>query len=117
MMLTRELLTAKRQDYLRGTVSHQDYYLDMARHLGYADLRRIVLALTTPAVLTAAMLSGDEHFNAAVPLVVWDAQHGTVRPMAYRAGYPAWSLSDTVCVLKAVARDIATELRRPVASV
>jgi hypothetical protein len=40
-----------------------------------------------------------------------------VRPMAYRAGYPAWSLSDTVCVLKAVARDIATELRRPVAGV
>jgi len=87
---------ASRKQYLNNERSHDEHYLWLADAIGItiADL---------PVNLERINKSTDEHLND-IALRLWDDRHGTVRHKATQAGMRAWSLSDTVCVLKAYAR-------------
>ena len=87
----------KRQEYLEGTLSHADYYVWLAEFIG-------VTTADVPANTRELQNSKDEHFND-IPLTRWDKQDINVRPKAFAKGL-AWSLSDTVCVLKALATQL-----------
>lgn len=85
-----------RADYMNGKLTHQEYYLSLARFI-HAPISMI------PQGATRAALKADKNLNN-VPLELWDRLDPTVRGCAGRAGIKAWSLSDTVCVMKALAR-------------
>ena len=55
--------------------------------------------------------STDPHFND-IPLQIWDGNHELVRGKANRAGILGWSLSDSVCCLKTLARNIINEVNK-----
>ena len=61
----------KRQQYLKGTLSHADYYLWLAKFIG-------VTSNDVPANKQELQTSKDEHFND-IPLARWDRQDMTVR--------------------------------------
>jgi hypothetical protein len=52
--------------------------------------------------LSELQQSTDEHLND-IPLMLWDRRDPIVRLLAVQRGMRSWSLSDTVCVLKAFA--------------
>ena len=88
---------AMRKRYMNHELSHQEFYTWLANKIGItiADL-----TVTADRILK----SKDPHFND-IPLAQWDGMQPFVRAAAYRAGMKSWSLSDTVCTTKAVARD------------
>ncbi len=98
-----------RKEYLAGNVSHAAYYLYLADMIGREQLEAIV----------SPLLKGTENASREVPLFMWDRLDFVVRPLVARkakavmaiswkpdtfAGNSySWSLSETVCVAKAVA--------------
>jgi hypothetical protein len=95
--------TEQRNDYVHnydpdtdGAQRHQDFYLWLADRLG-VTLRYV------PASLDELRASTDPHFND-IPLPRWDRMDPIIRGMAVSYGLRGWSLCETVCVLKAVAR-------------
>jgi len=114
-----------RADYMNHLVSHEDYYQSLARCIGWDALARMVSWIATPAELARAVQS-DRHLNA-IPLHRWDAVHPSVLQIIrehnrsngimarswcgqpLQPGTICWSLSESVCVVKAVARVIALE--------
>lgn len=112
---------ATRTDYMAGRVTHQQYYSGLADVIGRAALTRIVLRHVAP--LERLRASNDPHLND-LPLDRWDRCDALVRPLiSHNAGAVmavswegqplkpktyCWSLNETVCVLKAVARDLIT---------
>ena len=101
--LTRqEQVTAQRERYMTHEIAFQEYYLWLADLIG-ATRRHVPFTTDT----LKQSYAKDEHFNTALtPLGQWDAQHPTVRSMAHGI---SWALSDTVCVLKALAQQAVTE--------
>lgn len=97
--------TERRKAYFNGTLTHQEYYMGIAKEMGEEALRCVVLTIASPEHLRA-MSALDEHLNN-IPLFKWDNRHASVTHIAHLAGYRVWTLSDTVCVLKAVAREVA----------
>ncbi len=95
-MTNQEIIDRKRAQYLSGAVSHEEYYLWLADSLGIG-------AWALPVSIETLRKSTDPHFND-ITLWTWDKQHETVRRAAGAGGARSWSLSDTVCVLKAIAR-------------
>lgn len=85
-----------RADYMSGKLTHQEYYLTLARAIG-------LTANVIPPQCTKAHVETSPNLNN-VPLNHWDARHQAVRAFAARAGIKSWSLSDSVCTLKAFAR-------------
>jgi len=103
-----------RAEYMTNQCTHEEYYLSVARSLGYNAVRAIVLRLIAPV---PRLTCGNE-----LPVSIWDRcdpeirslvrhEHmaqtwdGTIAPRMV-----CWSLSESVCVAKAVARHvIATE--------
>lgn len=85
-----------RKLYMDGKMTHDDFYCWLADRLGVtiADLN-----VTTDKLLA----SKDEHFND-ISLTLWDRNDSYIRLRAQREGKRSWSLSDSVCVAKAVAR-------------
>jgi hypothetical protein len=73
---------------------HHDKFEALAQRIGIAFLERMVPA--SKATIIRALASGDYALNK-IPLASWDARDSQVR----RSGM---SLSDTVCVLKHVAK-------------
>lgn len=88
----------KRQDYLDGAITFQEYYLWLAREIH-------ITAKSCPVTLEEIKKSKDPHLND-IPLGLWDKQDSLVRAAAGRAGLKVWSLSDTVCLLKALAHEV-----------
>lgn len=86
----------KRTLYMNGEISHDTFYLWLATFIG-ANVSMI--PFTKERIAKA--IKTDRHLNN-LPLGVWDNQDCVIRQLAYNKGL-AWSLSDTVCVLKAVA--------------
>jgi hypothetical protein len=103
MSISQQVREERRREYMaappdRQAQAHQGYYLWLAEAIG----------------LNAAMLppghesSTNEHFND-VPLASWDHRHEWVLEYARNSfsgsinGRFAWSLSDSVCCLKAIA--------------
>ena len=110
-----------RKDYMDGIVSHDDYYSVLADALGTKELERLVLSMTQVPKIRAALDSGDEHLNT-IPLLKWDRLHSSVFDMVkkmpsvmaiswdgvkLKPGTVCWSLSESVSVLKAVAKRMA----------
>lgn len=88
-------MTAQRQRYMSGKLTHDAYYLWLAQFIG-ATFAQVPFSREQIAGST------NEHLND-LPLITWDRRDAIIRPMAGRKGLP-WSLSDTVCVLKALAK-------------
>ena len=83
--------------------AHYDKYDGLAQSIGIDRLMRLVPY--DSKLLINGYNSGDVHFNDCTKLSHWDMQHGNVALLASRAfGRVSWSLCDTVCVLKHVAR-------------
>lgn len=113
-----------RDDYMAGRVDHQTFYLAVCDAIGRETIEKIVRYGFTVAEIREA-LKTDEHLND-LELARWDRLHPSVMqavkengratmevswsaksPLA--TGYICWSLSESVCVLKAAARRLATE--------
>lgn len=86
-------------------ISHQDFYRWLGNEIG----------LTADSLGTEIMSrlphSTDPYMND-IPLRMWDAYHYGMRIRAGNAGMRSWSQSDTVCVLKALAREIKDGLTK-----
>lgn len=95
-MSNKDIRNAKRQDYLDNNLTHEEYYTWLAEFIGATD--RMV-----PFTAEQVANSKDPHLND-LRLDIWDAQDWLVRKLAYAKQLP-WSLSDTVCVLKQLARN------------
>lgn len=98
----RAVLKRERARYLAGEISHDDYYLWLAKQVG-------VYTAMVPFTPSELLSSTDPYFND-LPLRRWDSRHPIVIAQAHRLGLP-WSQSDTVCCLKAVARRAVNQLR------
>lgn len=93
----QKLVDYKRQSYLDGEISHENYYLWLS------DFLEIPGSLI-PFRRKELLRSTDSHMND-LPLDKWDGQHFYVSRYAYNK-IRVWSLSETVCVLKAMARQM-----------
>ncbi len=110
-----------RDDYMNGDISYQDYYMAIARAIDLPTLQACVRHMASADQLCGA-LATDPDLNS-IPLVKWDRQDPAVRALVAHDATPVmavswsrrstlapgtfcWSLSDTVCTLKAVARDL-----------
>ncbi len=87
---------AQRKRYMNSELNHQEFYSWLANKIGITIED---LTVTTDKLLK----SKDPSFND-IPLRQWDKMDSFVRRAAYAAGMKSWSLSDTVCTTKAVAR-------------
>jgi len=97
----QEQYNEKRKQYMANEISHDEFYLWLADsiHVSVNDL---------PFSLDQVRNSKDAHLND-LPLPRWDRQDSIVRHKAVRAGMRAWSLCDTVCVLKTFAKRESAE--------
>jgi hypothetical protein len=114
-----------RKAMLDGVMTAHDYYLRIAQCLGLAQLKSIVLreVALSPGQLYAIDPQEDQHLSV-IPLARWDGQHDKVRHLVALYNLRSdrqrtWTLAETVCVLKAVARVVIHEehQRRKVAVV
>lgn len=113
-----------RDDYMNGTVDHQTFYCAVADAIGRKAIERIVLSIASREEIARA-LETDPHLNN-IPLPKWDHRDSAVRDLVahnvkpimavswsarstLKPGTYCWSLSETVCVLKAAARRMVTE--------
>lgn len=89
----QETVSAQRERYLARELTHQEYYewLSAFIGIGYGLI---------PFSSSQVNASKDEHLND-LPLSAWDRMDHSVRQFATGL---SWSLSDTVCCLKALAR-------------
>lgn len=101
--------------------SFRDYYGALVEHIGEDALRQLLPGKRTPGDRTPAewraLVADDFHLNN-VPLKRWDDMSPFVRGLVITekqvaiTGSRAWSLGDSVCVLKETARRYA-ELADP----
>lgn len=113
-----------RDDYMAGKVDHQTFYLAVCDAIGRETIEKIVRHGFTVAEIREALRT-DEHLNN-LALVRWDRLHPSVMQAVKEngrevmavswsakspltTGYICWSLSDSVCTLKAAARRMAQE--------
>jgi hypothetical protein len=110
-----------RNDYLDGTISHDAYYLTLVDIIGREAIETLVLKRIADVGHIRTCLKTDVHLNN-IPLRLWDAldtavqrlarkQWTELRPIMWPEGNTAgkfyWSLSDSVCILKAAAKRMA----------
>ena len=92
--VNQQAYNQQRQLYMNHKITHQQFYLWLASFIGVTDAM-------LPVSKERIARSQDPHFND-IPLRLWDYKDYDVRQLAYNKGL-AWSLSDTVCTLKAIA--------------
>lgn len=94
---------AKRALYMDRKLTHEQFYewLGETIRLSPRDL---------PCTLDEVRNSQDPHLND-IPLDRWDRMDPLVRSKAGSAGMQAWSLSDSVCCLKVMAKKWAAKYR------
>lgn len=97
-MKLNEKIKQMRPAYLSGLLTHQDYYSWLADEIGFTE-KALFLFIKKDEI----QKSTDRHVND-IPLKKWDAMHVLIFSMA-RCN---WSLSDSVCVAKAVAESVRT---------
>lgn len=100
-MTNRERQREMRQRYMANELSHGEYYTWLGEFIGVNES----MLPKTQEQIRRALAEGDEHLNnwGNRP---WDYCDSMVRVRAYQTGL-AWSLSDTVCTLKELARRVA----------
>ncbi|HCU81689.1 MAG TPA: hypothetical protein DGQ36_01215 [Enterococcus sp.] len=94
----------KRREYLKGNLSHEEFYLELADAIEFDDLETLV-----PVI---ACKSRDPHLND-IPLKLWDYRFPAVRMLLSRAinqgriikRSNGLSAAESVCILKSVARE------------
>jgi hypothetical protein len=94
--MIQERYDIERKRYINREISHQEFYLDLAKSIG-------ITIRDMPVNIDILKQSTDKYFNN-IPLILWDRQDYIVRSKAYTTGIKSWSLSDSVCCLKAYAR-------------
>jgi hypothetical protein len=113
-----------------GRVHHQVFYLAVADAIGRPALESLVRQIASVEEIREA-LHADPHLNN-IPLPKWDGMDRAVRTLIagqpskimaiswsakaasnLRPGTFCWSLSETVCVLKAVARALVEAADQP----
>lgn len=94
-MTKQDTVNQKRSEYLDKKITHDEYYLWLSNFIG---LPKVLIPASNEEVKRC--LETDEHLNN-IPLSRWDARDSFVR---LYAGGLYWSLSDTVCCLKAMAK-------------
>lgn len=117
-----------RAEYLNHCCTHHAYYMGIAKRIGIGELESLVRVIASPVQLVQHI--NDPMLNR-IPLAKWDALHPAVQSlvrMRNRAtsimalswngqvapGTICWSMSESVCVLKAVARDMIERERAKV---
>jgi hypothetical protein len=80
---------------------HFEKYDNLAHRISIPGLRSVVPV--SRQAIVEALASGDEHLNT-IPLQKWDICHLAVQAMLRGTGVKSWSLGDTVCVVKHVAK-------------
>lgn len=101
-MTLQEQHDAKRKQYLASEISHSEFYLWLADSIG-------IRIHDLPVKIERVKASTDPHLND-IPLQLWDRMDYLVRRLAVQHGMRSWSLSDTVCVLKAFAKRAASQM-------
>jgi hypothetical protein len=96
-MSTQEEVRQQRVRYMSHQIDHAAYYCWLADAVGLTDA---LIPASEPEIASALLT--DPHLNN-IALRRWDAMHAVVAPQAGRHGL-SWSLSDTVCCLKELAR-------------
>lgn len=100
----------QRREYLKGTLSHEEFYLEFADAIAFDDLETLVPA--------DACKSKDPYLND-IPLKLWDYRFPAVRMLLSRAinqgrvikRSNGLSASESVYILKVVAKECtATQL-------
>lgn len=94
----------KRREYLNGVLSHEEFYLELADAIAFDDLEVLVPE--------SACKSKEPDLND-VPLKLWDYRFSAVRMLLSRTinqgrvikRSNGLSASESVCILKAVARE------------
>ena len=94
---TQKIVDKKRQLYLNGELTHKNYYLWLSEFLE-------IPGSMIPFRRDELLLSTDSHMND-LSLSKWDAQHNGISRIAY-SKIRVWSLSETVCCLKAMAQHL-----------
>jgi hypothetical protein len=100
---------ARREEYFAGRISHDEYYMFTARDIGLQALQSLVLNIVREQYPNQSLealrdlLKQDPDLNN-IKLDRWDARHPAVTRLAHGAGWRVWTLSDSVCILKAVAK-------------
>jgi hypothetical protein len=97
-------LRAKRKEYMDNKISHHDYYIWLANLIG-ANKSYIPVSKET------LFKSTDKYFND-IPMKLWDDKHPLILQLIRSKHIQYWSNSDTVCVLKALARDLINQPNR-----
>lgn len=124
--MTKKETTINRDDYMDNKVDHQTFYCAVADAIGRSAIERIVLSVASREAVAEA-LKTDHNLNN-IPLIKWDRMDSSVRDLVahnakevmavswsdksrhnLKPGTFCWSLSDTVCTLKAAARRLAEE--------
>ncbi len=95
-MNLQEQFDAKRRQYMANEISHKEFYLWVADSIA-------VNRNDLPFSIERIQASTDPHLND-LPLAKWDRCDPIIRSKATHAGIRAWSLSNTVSVLKSYAR-------------
>ena len=105
-MEIREEYKLERERYLSKVMTHHEFYTWLNEKIG---LNKFHL----PFNITKQMLinSTDPHFRD-IPLSICDAGDSLVRGKATRAGIWGWAISDSVCCLKTLARNIINEVNK-----
>lgn len=107
---------SKRAEYMDGQIDFATYYGLLVERLGEQQLRALLPGGQRTPGEWRRLLDADEHLNN-VSLHKWDAMHPLVVNLVRAAGggtaladitgSSGWSLSDSVCVLKQTARQMA----------
>ncbi len=100
-MTNQEQMLNKREKYLNNEISHEDYYLWLSDFL---ELPGYLIPFTKDQIKN----SKDEHFND-LQLSKWDSKHDSVLNFVRNKGLKSWSLVETVCCLKTMARQWAKD--------
>lgn len=87
---------AQRARYMKNELGHDEFYCWLADQIGVTIED---LTITTDRILRSA----DPHFND-IPLSRWDDNHYRIMSAARNRGRSSWSMSDSVCIAKAIAR-------------
>ena len=94
----QKTVTAKREEYMAHRLSHAEYYQWLGTLIG-------VTQSDLPVDLERIRKSADPALND-IPLDLWDSRHIAIQQKAFYKGIN-WSMSDTVCTLKELAKRLA----------
>lgn len=100
-MIENEIFVEKRKNYLNNEISYEDFYCWLGEFIGvtFSDI---------PFTIENLQKSKDSRFND-LPLNVWDAKHPYLLKLAKAKNINSWSYSQTVCVLKCLARKLLAQ--------